>query len=92
MATYTFHITLPQVVDSLTVELPYFCNEGSSFYAMLDEKTIISVNDWQSIGQANIWLYKEVPLGMKSPNCKPIERSEFMEKYNSVIAKMIEKL
>jgi len=92
MATFTFQIVLPQVVDSLTVNLPYYCVQGSSFYAMLDETTIISVNDWQSIGQANIWLYSEIPTDMKSPNCKPIERAEFMEKYNSVIAKMIDKL
>jgi len=54
------------------------------------ENRVISVNDWQRIEQANIWLLNEVPNQIRHIDIKPITRAEFVEVYNRVQTKIAE--
>ena len=86
------HLEIPvkvlTTVDTLKIQLPYYCSDGYTCWAILEEKKIISVNDWVRIEQANVWLLNEVPMAATQPVVKPITREEFMEVYNRVIERI----
>ena len=90
------HLEIPvkvlTTVDTLKIELPYYCSDGMTMYAILAEDRIISLNDWVRIKQANIWLLNEVPMAATHSAVKPITREEFMEMYNRVIERINEAL
>ena len=90
MSTLTFEIKVPTTVDTITIELPYYCSDGITLYAIMAENKIVSVNDWTRIEQANIWLLNEVPEMAKRPDVKQITREEFVEVYNRVQTKINE--
>ena len=90
MSTLTFDIKVPTTVDTITIELPYYCSDGITLYAIMAENKIISVNDWIRIQQANIWLLNEVPEMAKRLDVKQITREEFVEVYNRVQTKINE--
>lgn len=90
MSTLTLEIKVPTTVDTITIQLPYYCTDGITHYAVISEKQIVSVNDWQRIEQANIWLLNEVPALLKRPDIQPISRDEFLEVYNRVQTKINE--
>ncbi len=90
MSTLTFEIKVPTTVDTITIDLPYYCSDGITLYAIIAENRVISVNDWQRIEQANIWLLNEVPNQIRHIDVKPITRAEFVEVYNRVQTKIAE--
>lgn len=90
MSTLTFEIKVPTTVDTVTIKLPYYCSDGITLYAIMAENKIVSVNDWQRIEQANIWLLNEIPEMAKRPDVKQITRDEFVEVYNRVQTKIAE--
>ncbi|NBT89111.1 MAG: hypothetical protein EBT51_12575 [Flavobacteriaceae bacterium] len=90
MSTLTFEIKVPTTVDTVTIQLPYYCSDGITLYAIMAENKIVSVNDWTRIEQANIWLLNEVPEMAKRPDVKQITRDEFVEVYNRVQTKINE--
>jgi hypothetical protein len=90
MSTLTFEIKVPTTVDIITIELPYYCADDYGCWAIIEENKIISVNNWQRIGQASIWLKTEITPDIKNPNIKPITREEFLEIYNAVQSKFSE--
>ena len=90
MASITYEIKVPTTVDTITIELPYYCADEYGCWAILEENKILAVNNWQRIGQASIWLKTEITSEMKMPEVKPITREEFLEIYNAVQSKFSE--
>ena len=92
MATLEIPVKVLTTVDTLKIELPYYCSDSHTMWAIIAEDKVISVNDWQRIKQANIWLLNEVPMAATQPHVGVISRSEFMEMYNRVIERLNEAL
>jgi hypothetical protein len=92
MAHLEIPVKMVTTVDTLKIELPYYCSDGYTCWAILAEDRVISLNDWVRIKQANIWLLNEVPMAATQPATKPITREEFMEMYNRVIERINEAL
>lgn len=90
------HLEIPvkvlTTVDTLKIELPYYCTDGWTLYAILAEDKVISINDWQRIKQSNVWLLNEIPMAATQAEAKAITREEFMEMYNRVIERINEAL
>lgn len=90
------HLEIPvqvlTTVDTLKIELPYYCSDSHTMWAIIAEDKVISVNDWQRIKQANVWLLTDIPFSATQPAVKAITREEFMEMYNRVIARLNEAL
>lgn len=78
MNTLTFSITVPQVVDTHTVELPYFCKYGPSHWAILAENHIIEVNFYTTIKSANIFKKEKLPNEIERFEVETITREAFM--------------
>jgi hypothetical protein len=92
MNTLTFSITVPQVVDTHTVDLPYFCKYGSSHWAILAEDHIIEVNFYTTIKSANIFKKEKLPSEIERFEVEPITREAFLNIYNQSIALITENL
>jgi hypothetical protein len=90
------HLEIPvkvlTTVDTLKIELPYYCSDSHTMWAIIAEDKVISVNDWQRIKQANVWLLNEVPITATGSYVKAITREEFMEMYNRVLERINEAL
>jgi hypothetical protein len=88
MATLEIPVKVLTTVDTLKIELPYYCSDSYTMWAILAEDRILSVNDWVRIKQANIWLLSEVPMAATNSSVKAITREEFMEMYNRVLERI----
>lgn len=82
MATITLEVKVPQVVDTLTIELPYYCQHGRSSFAIMAENEVVEVNIYESIKCAQIFQKTNLPSELDRFETKPITREEFMAKLN----------
>jgi hypothetical protein len=92
MATLEIPVKVLTTVDTLKIELPYYCSDSYTMWAILAEDRVLSINDWVRIKQANIWLLNEVPMAATQSTVKAITREEFMEMYNRVLERINEAL
>jgi hypothetical protein len=92
MATLEIPVKVLTTVDTLKIELPYYCSDSYTMWAILAEDRVLSINDWVRIKQANIWLLSEVPMAATQSSVKAITREEFMEMYNRVLERINEAL
>jgi hypothetical protein len=92
MASLTFEIKVPQVVDTHTVELPYFCKYGPSTWAIFTETDIVEVNYYFTIKSACIFKKDRLPSDLEKFEVETITREQFMEDYNRAISLITESL
>ena len=92
MSTFTFKITLPQVIDTYTVELPYYCKLGLAHWAILAEDHFIEVNYYPTIQSANIFKKDKTPSELERFEVEASTREEFLEIYQKAINLITEKL
>lgn len=90
------HLEIPvkvlTTVDTLKIELPYYCSDSHTMWAIIAEDKVISVNDWQRIKQANVWLLSDIPPAATGSHVKAVTKEEFMEVYNRVLERINESL
>ena len=92
MATITLEVKVPQVVDTLTIELPYYCQHGVTSYAIMSETDVIDVSIYRSINVAHIFKKTNLPSELDRFETKPITREEFMaqlDEANRIINKTL---
>ena len=92
MNTLTIDIKVPTTVDTVVINLPYYCADKHTKYAIITEKKIISLNDWKAIEQCNIWLQDSLPMSFKYGETVPITREEFLECYNQIMSRITDLL
>lgn len=83
--TLEFNLTLPQVVDTITIELPYFCRpKGRSYmgHCVINDNTVLNV--LISKGGGLISTSDDVHKLLNNFDIEPMTRQEFVEMYAQI--------
>lgn len=82
MATISIQVKLPQVVDTLEIELPYYCKSGSTLFSIKSETEVVQVSIYRTINSAHIYTKNWLPTELDKFETTVITREEFMEALN----------